>query len=112
MEKILVVLLVTLAVVCAAPGPRGIIINLDEGELCLNSLQCKSGCCQHDTILGLPRCTQKARENSGCSPKNIQGVYYQCPCERGLSCEGDKSILGALTNTNYGICLDTSRSNK
>ncbi|XP_012885060.1 PREDICTED: colipase [Dipodomys ordii] len=111
MEKILVLLLITLAVACAAPpDPRGIIINLDEGELCLNSAQCKSGCCQHNTVLGLARCTQKARENAECSPKHIQGVYYRCPCERGLYCEGDRSIIGAITNTNYGICLDTNRS--
>uniref|UniRef100_A0A8C0VXL2 Colipase C-terminal domain-containing protein n=1 Tax=Castor canadensis TaxID=51338 RepID=A0A8C0VXL2_CASCN len=42
----------------------------------------------------------------------IYGTYYKCPCERGLSCEGDKSILGAITNTNYGICLDIGRSNE
>lgn len=40
-----------------------------DGEICLNSLQCKSGCCQHDTILGVARCTHKAMENSECSPK-------------------------------------------
>lgn len=41
----------------------------DEGEICLNSVQCKSKCCQHDTILGIARCTHKAMENSECSPQ-------------------------------------------
>uniref|UniRef100_A0A8D0JZT9 Colipase n=1 Tax=Sus scrofa TaxID=9823 RepID=A0A8D0JZT9_PIG len=67
MEKVLALLLVTLTVAYAVPDPRGIIINLDEGELCLNSAQCKSNCCQHDTILSLSRCALKARENSECS---------------------------------------------
>nr|XP_048307024.1 colipase [Myodes glareolus] len=111
MERALVLLLVTLAaVVYAAPGPRGLFLNLDDGEICINSMQCSSKCCQHDTILGIARCTHKAIENSECSPQTVYGVYYRCPCERGLSCEGDKTILGAITNTNYGICLDVGRS--
>ncbi|CAH6789963.1 Clps [Phodopus roborovskii] len=70
MEKALVLLLVALAAVAyAAPGPRGLFVNL-----------------------------------------TIYGIYYRCPCERGLTCEGDKTILGAITNTNYGICLDVGRS--
>uniref|UniRef100_A0A5F9CAR6 Colipase n=1 Tax=Oryctolagus cuniculus TaxID=9986 RepID=A0A5F9CAR6_RABIT len=68
MEKVLVLLLVALTVAYAAPGPRGIIINL-----------------------------------------TIYGVYYKCPCERGLTCEADKSIVGSITNTNFGVCLDVSR---
>uniref|UniRef100_A0A7N5K9W6 Colipase n=1 Tax=Ailuropoda melanoleuca TaxID=9646 RepID=A0A7N5K9W6_AILME len=40
----------------------------------------------------------------------LYGVYYKCPCERGLTCEGDKSIVGAITNTNFGICHDAGRS--
>ncbi|XP_047653650.1 colipase isoform X1 [Phacochoerus africanus] len=110
MEKVLAFLLVTLAVAYAVPDPRGIIINLDEGELCLNSAQCKSNCCQHDTILNLSRCALKARENSECSASTLYGVYYKCPCERGLTCEGDKSLVGSITNTNFGICHDVGRS--
>ncbi|XP_055463228.1 colipase [Psammomys obesus] len=111
MEKALALLLTALlAAAYAAPGPRNLFINLDEGEICLNSMQCKSRCCQHNTILGIARCTHKAWENSECSPKTLYGIYYRCPCERGLTCEGDRSIIGAITNTNYGICLDTGRS--
>lgn len=44
------------------------------------------------------------------SLQTLHGVYYKCPCERGLTCEGDKSIIGSITNTNYGICLDTGRA--
>ncbi|XP_010603651.1 colipase isoform X2 [Fukomys damarensis] len=80
--------------------------QMEDGELCLNSIQCKSKCCQHDSALGLARCIHKASENSGCSPKTIYGIYYLCPCERGLVCEADKSIIGTITNTNHGICQD------
>uniref|UniRef100_A0A8C9QWU9 Colipase n=1 Tax=Spermophilus dauricus TaxID=99837 RepID=A0A8C9QWU9_SPEDA len=40
----------------------------------------------------------------------IYGIYYKCPCERGLTCESDRTIIGAITNTNYGVCLDAGRS--
>ncbi|XP_060020139.1 colipase isoform X2 [Lagenorhynchus albirostris] len=42
----------------------------------------------------------------------LYGVYYKCPCERGLTCEVDKTIVGSITNTNFGVCLDASRSRK
>ncbi|XP_012502060.1 PREDICTED: colipase isoform X1 [Propithecus coquereli] len=110
MEKVVVLLLIALSVVYAAPDPRGLLINLDQGELCLNSIQCKSNCCHRTSGLSLARCAYKASENSECSPKSLYGVYYKCPCERGLTCEADKSILGAITNTNFGVCLDVQRS--
>ncbi|XP_039712102.1 colipase isoform X1 [Pteropus medius] len=112
MEKILVLLLVTLAVAHAVPDPRGIIINLDDGELCLNSIQCKSRCCHRTSGLSLARCAPNASESSECSAKTIYGVYYKCPCEWGLTCEADKSIMGFITNTNFGICQDASSSRK
>ncbi|XP_040329244.1 colipase isoform X2 [Herpailurus yagouaroundi] len=112
MEKVLVLLLVALAVAYAVPDPRGIIIHLEDGELCLNSLQCKSRCCHRSTGLSLARCAPKASENSECSAKTLYGVYYKCPCERGLSCEVDKTIVGSITNTNFGFCHDAGRSRK
>ncbi|XP_024622143.1 colipase isoform X2 [Neophocaena asiaeorientalis asiaeorientalis] len=42
----------------------------------------------------------------------LYGVYYKCPCERGLTCEVDRTIVGSITNTNFGVCLDASRSRK
>ncbi|XP_072494520.1 colipase isoform X2 [Notamacropus eugenii] len=69
MEKVLILLLISLAVAYAAPDPRGLIINL-----------------------------------------TLYGIYYKCPCEKGLTCEGDKSIVGAITNTNFGVCHDLGRS--
>ncbi|XP_036919154.1 colipase [Sturnira hondurensis] len=110
MEKILVLLLITLAVAYAAPDPRGIIIHLEEGELCMNSIQCKSKCCHQTSGLSLARCAPRASENSECSPKSLYGVYYKCPCEGGLTCDADKSIIGSITNTNFGTCLDVARS--
>lgn len=41
----------------------------EDGELCLNSAQCKSSCCHRDTGLSLARCAPKASENSECSAK-------------------------------------------
>uniref|UniRef100_A0A8C9DJU9 Colipase n=1 Tax=Prolemur simus TaxID=1328070 RepID=A0A8C9DJU9_PROSS len=110
MEKVLVLLLIALTVAHAAPDPRGILINLDEGELCVNSAQCKSQCCHRTSGLSLARCAHKARENSECSVESLYGVYYKCPCERGLTCDADKTIVGAITNTNFGLCLDAGGS--
>nr|XP_030726982.1 colipase isoform X2 [Globicephala melas] len=42
----------------------------------------------------------------------LYGVYYKCPCERGLTCEVDKTIVGSITNTNFGVCLDAGSSRK
>ncbi|XP_004674042.1 PREDICTED: colipase isoform X1 [Condylura cristata] len=113
MEKVLVLLLVAvLTVAYAVPDPRNIIVNLEEGELCLNSMQCKSRCCHRDTGLSLARCAPKASENSECSAKTLYGVYYKCPCERGLTCEVDKTIVGSLTNTNFGTCFDAGRRSR
>ncbi|XP_055988357.1 colipase [Sorex fumeus] len=108
--KVLALLLVAvIAVAYAVPDPRGIIINLDEGELCMNSAQCKSKCCHRTSGMSLARCAPKASENSECSAKTLYGVYYKCPCERGLSCEVDKTIVGSITNTNFGVCHDIGR---
>lgn len=46
------------------------------------------------------------------SLQTLYGVYYKCPCERGLTCEADKSIMGFITNTNFGICQDPKSSRK
>lgn len=45
----------------------------DEGELCLNSIQCKSRCCYRTSGLSLARCAPKASENSECSAKVSAG---------------------------------------
>ncbi|NWX91883.1 COL Colipase, partial [Nothoprocta ornata] len=103
---LLCLLLLLAAGALGSPHERGLIFNLDTGELCVQSAQCKSGCCHRDSGLSLARCMPKAAETQECSPKTIYGVYYKCPCESGLKCEADKSIVGAITNTNYGICED------
>lgn len=41
-----------------------------------------------------------------CSLQSIYGVYYKCPCESGLSCDVDKTIVGSITNTDFGACKD------
>ncbi|XP_014589695.2 colipase A isoform X1 [Equus caballus] len=110
MEKVLALLLVALAVAYAVPDPRGVIINLEAGEICLNSAQCKSECCHQESSLSLARCAAKASENSECSAWTLYGVYYKCPCERGLTCQVDKTLVGSIMNTNFGICFDAARS--
>ncbi|XP_009985407.1 PREDICTED: colipase, partial [Tauraco erythrolophus] len=37
---------------------------------------------------------------------SLYGVYYKCPCESGLTCDADKTLVGSITNTNFGICKD------
>ena len=91
--------------ICAIVG--GILLihpahsNLDDGEVCINSMQCSSRACVHSTLLGTAHCAHKSREGEECSPQTIYGVYYRPPCERGLSCEGDGS------GSQYGRCMDT-----
>ncbi|XP_058675554.1 colipase [Ammospiza caudacuta] len=95
-----------------APQERGLIFNLDTGELCLQSAQCKSGCCHRTDGLSLARCAPKAAETQECSPKSLYGVYYKCPCESGLTCETDRTIVGSITNTDFGICTDPHESRR
>ncbi|NXW79137.1 COL Colipase, partial [Hirundo rustica] len=91
---------------------RGLIFNLEIGELCLQSAQCKSGCCHRKDGLSLARCAAQAAEFQECSPKSIYGVYYKCPCERGLTCNADKTIVGSITNSNFGVCQDPQDSKR
>ncbi|NWT02607.1 COL Colipase, partial [Mionectes macconnelli] len=128
----LLLALMLLAPALSARQERGLIFNLEIGELCLQSAQCKSGCCHRDSGLSLARCAPKAAEFQECSPKvcafllpgvagdggmsptlhclgslqTIYGVYYKCPCESGLTCEADKTIVGSITNRNFGVCKD------
>ncbi|XP_067913805.1 colipase-like isoform X2 [Heterodontus francisci] len=39
----------------------------------------------------------------------LYNVYYKCPCENGLKCDGDKTIIGSIMNTDFGICKDPNR---
>ncbi|XP_009904511.1 colipase [Dryobates pubescens] len=102
----LLLALLLLAPALPAPHERGLIFNLDVGELCLQSAQCKSGCCHRSSGLSLARCAPKAAETQECSPKSLYGVYYKCPCESGLSCDADKTIVGSITNSDFGVCKD------
>ncbi|XP_043925102.1 colipase-like [Protopterus annectens] len=81
-------------------------INLENGELCIEGIQCKSGCCYKRNLLDLARCAPLSKENEECSPDYIWDVYYRCPCEAGLKCETDRTITGGVTHTDFGICLD------
>ncbi|XP_064029604.1 colipase [Pogoniulus pusillus] len=102
----LLLALLLLAPALPAPHERGLIFNLDIGELCLQSAQCKSSCCHRSNGLSLARCAPRAAETQECSPKSLYGVYYKCPCESGLSCDADKTIIGSITNSDFGICKD------
>ncbi|NWW27917.1 COL Colipase, partial [Falcunculus frontatus] len=132
----LLLALLLLAPALSTQHQRGLIFNLDMGELCMRSVQCKSGCCHRVNGLSLARCAPKAAEFQACSPKvgasllpgwagmghvphtalcpcslqNIYEVYYKCPCERGLTCDADKTIVGSITNSNFGVCKDPQDS--
>ncbi|KAM4701116.1 colipase-like [Discoglossus pictus] len=88
------------------PSETGLLINLDPGELCLQSFQCKSDCCHRADGLSLSRCAPKAKESEKCSPLHLYGVYYYCRCESGLNCDVDRTIVGTVTNTDFGYCVD------
>ncbi|XP_071434534.1 colipase [Pithys albifrons albifrons] len=102
----LLLALMLLAPALSAPQERGLIFNLEIGELCMRSTQCKSGCCHRVSGLSLARCAPKAAEFQECSPEHIYKVYYKCPCESGLTCDADKTIVGSITNSNFGVCKD------
>ncbi|NXB70317.1 COL Colipase, partial [Donacobius atricapilla] len=132
----LLLALLLLAPALPAQHERGLIFNLEIGELCLQSAQCKSGCCHRANGLSLARCAPKAAEFQECSPRvgasllpglggmghvphtalspcslqSIYEVYYKCPCERGLTCDADKTIVGSITNSNFGLCKDPQDS--
>ncbi|NWX46350.1 COL Colipase, partial [Steatornis caripensis] len=136
LPRCLLLALLLLAPVLPAPHERGLIFNLDTGELCLQSAQCKSGCCHHNSGLSLARCAPKAAEFQDCSPKvsvpcsrgrwgqghvpraalclgspqSLYGVYYNCPCESGLTCDVDRTIVGSITNSDFGTCKDPRSS--
>ncbi|NXR76402.1 COL Colipase, partial [Pycnonotus jocosus] len=108
----LLLALLLLAPAQSAEQERGLIINLEIGELCLQSAQCKSRCCHREDGLSLARCAPRAAEFQVCSPQSIYGVYYKCPCETGLTCEADRTIVGSITNSDFGICTDPRDSSR
>ncbi|KAK1801316.1 hypothetical protein P4O66_022998 [Electrophorus voltai] len=115
MRALLVLTLCLVAMALATspdtPEDRGLIFNLKNGELCLISGQCKSSCCHRHSGISLARCAPRAAEKEKCSKKTLYGTYYYCTCENGLKCKGDVSIGGAITNTNFGICVDPQHAN-
>ncbi|XP_063155904.1 colipase [Candoia aspera] len=109
MDRVWILLLLTFTLVESSINSRGLFFNLDNGELCLVSLQCKSRCCHQSSASSFPRCANKAAENQECSPLNLQSVYYKCPCEKGLICV-DRTIVGSIVNSDFGICQDSSNT--
>ncbi|XP_059254995.1 colipase isoform X2 [Mustela nigripes] len=64
----------------------------EDGELCLNSAQCKSKCCHRDTGLSLARCAPKASENSECSAKGWLERQLSAPRDRRTSNGGEVGV--------------------
>ncbi|XP_030641076.1 colipase-like [Chanos chanos] len=98
------------AALAAPPNTKGLIINLDNGELCFISLQCKSSCCHRSSGTSLARCAPRSAETQKCSATSLYGTYYICPCEDGLKCDFDWSLGDSITNTNFGVCVDPNAS--
>ncbi|XP_015677430.1 colipase-like [Protobothrops mucrosquamatus] len=67
MDRLWILLLLTLALAEASVHPRGLVLNLSLYE-----------------------------------------VYYKCPCESGLICDTDRTIVGSIVNSDFGICKDPS----
>ncbi|XP_073526758.1 colipase isoform X1 [Phyllobates terribilis] len=105
-HRFTIALLFVCLLLCCDVAQSGLLFNLDNGELCLQSAQCKSNCCHRESGVSLSRCAPKAAETQKCSPLHLYGVYYYCPCESGLTCEVDRSIIGTITNTDFGYCKD------
>ncbi|KAL7828344.1 hypothetical protein SRHO_G00319780 [Serrasalmus rhombeus] len=102
---------IALATSADSPETAGIFINLENGELCAISSQCKSSCCHRASAINLARCAPRAAERETCSKKSLYETYYYCPCENGLKCDGDWSIGGSIVNTNFGTCVDHNSPN-
>ncbi|MBD5389454.1 hypothetical protein HDR63_04335 [bacterium] len=87
-------------------------LTLDNGEICINSMQCTSKVCLHDTILGIARCAPKATAGEECTLSAVYGVYYKPVCDRGLSCVSWTTELEnkypefSSTSDGYGRCID------
>merc|ERR1712212_1139167 len=83
------------AVALASPNrsPRDI-FWLEDGELCIEGTQCKSGCCQKEDWIELARCMPKSTEGARCDGDDLWDVYEFCPCENGLKCTRDNSSDG------------------
>ncbi|KAK2841097.1 hypothetical protein Q7C36_012676 [Tachysurus vachellii] len=113
MRALLVIAMCLMATALATTtqtSERGIFINLNNGELCAISAQCKSSCCHRGSAVSLARCAPRAAESETCSKKSLYGTYYHCTCEDGLKCDGDWSIGGSIVNTNFGTCVDPRRA--
>ncbi|XP_077337575.1 colipase [Lithobates pipiens] len=104
--KVKIMLLFFTLLLAVGIAQSGLIVNLDTGELCLQSIQCKSGCCHRQDGLSLARCAPLAAERQKCSPWHLYGVYYHCNCEMGLKCDVKHTIVGVVTNTDFGYCKD------
>ncbi len=59
----------------------------------------------------MPKVAPTACDSTGSvSLQTLYGVYYKCPCERGLTCEVDKTIVGSITSvqkdyTVFGVMM-------
>ncbi len=84
------------------------IIQLDNGELCINSATCKSGVCKqigtNSSGGNITACVPKAPQGEECSAQTQYGIYYNAPCARGLTCT--QVPVDADTST----CVDTESS--
>ncbi|KAM4045399.1 colipase-like [Anomaloglossus baeobatrachus] len=100
-NKNTIAFLLLFLLLCFEVSQSALIFNLDNGELCATSVQCKSKCCQRGSGLSVARCAPRAAETKQCSRLHLYVVYYRCPCERGLTCE---PVGESIINTEFGYC--------
>lgn len=87
-------------------------LNQENGALCLNNLQCKSGIClRPGPGVSLNYCMPKVGAGEGCSTKAINNIYSKPVCEAGLTCTKDAAPdFGADLPANEGWCYDPSET--
>ncbi|XP_023235249.1 uncharacterized protein LOC111634649 [Centruroides sculpturatus] len=59
--------------------------GLSNGDYCINSVECSSGCCLSSNKSTHRKCTAKSLKNDKCSNDVLKGQIYwnHCPCKSG-----------------------------
>lgn len=103
---------VTIVILSVNSAVAAISMNLENGSLCLNNYQCKSGVCLRlSSGISLNYCMPKNNEGEGCASQAVNNIYAKPACESGLICTKNVAPdFGAELPTNEGWCIDPSAS--
>ncbi|KAG8550306.1 hypothetical protein GDO81_026750 [Engystomops pustulosus] len=84
-NRISLILLFVCPQLCLVMANTG--TDLENGEFCVDSAQCKSQCCLGQNP---GTCEPPAEENEKCTPFTTNDYYNYCPCKSGLQCRVNK----------------------